>query len=391
MLLLMLIIASSCFMTMAAILASYYSAVLRNPKKTQYLRDLDEVMKRTLSADELPKVTVLMAMNNEETVIHEKLADIVAMEYPHEKLEVILVDDLSTDSTVALAEKYFTELGLRGEIIKNKKRVGINECFNIGFEHSTGDLIATTGADLIVDRRAILEALKVLKIMKDVGGVSGKPTPISRNSASTLQVEKSYRDFYDSMCVAESAIHSTFPGYTGFALIDRSAFAPIPAEYGSTDGNLSLAIIRRGLRFVCVPNVVFYEKVADTLSEQMRQKTRRASRIIQSALANRDILFRKECGAFGSVIFPLRLLMITLAPLLFLVGSICALMAVAYVSIYGSLLLMLLVVLAGYVGSKVKLGRLSLLHSLSVHECYLLIGLLLSGGRRGIWSHNQRS
>ena len=391
MFLLMLIVASSCFMTMGVIFAIYYSVVLRSPKKTKYLRDLDEVVKRTLSADELPNVTVLMAMYNEEAVIHEKLVDILAMEYPHEKLEVILVDDCSTDSTVTIAEKYFTELGLSGEIIRNKKRVGTNECFNIGVEHSTGALIATTGADVIVDHQAILEALKVLKTLKDVGGVSGKPTPISHKSKSTLQVEKPYRDFYDSMCVAESAIHSTFPGYTGFALIDRLAFTPIPAEYGSTDGNLSLAIVRQGLRFVCVPNVVFFEVVADTLSEQMRQKARRASRTIQSALANRDMLFRKEFGAFGSVIFPLRLLMITLAPLLFVVGSICALVAVAYVSIYGCLLLMLLFVFAGYVGSKVKLGRLSLLHTLSVHECYLLIGLFLSSRRRGIWSHNQRS
>ena len=147
MFLLMLIVASSCFMTMGVIFAIYYSVVLRSPKKTKYLRDLDEVVKRTLSADELPDVTVLMAMYNEEAVIHEKLVDILAMEYPHEKLEVILVDDCSTDSTVTIAEKYFTELGLSGEIIRNKKKVGTNQCFNIGVEHSTGALIATTGAD----------------------------------------------------------------------------------------------------------------------------------------------------------------------------------------------------------------------------------------------------
>jgi len=391
MFLLMSIIASSCFVAIAAIFATYYTVVLRNPMKTRYLRDLDDIRKRTLAIDRLPKVTVLMAMYNEETMIREKLAEIFAMEYPHEKLEVILVDDHSTDSTVATAEKQFAKLGLRGEIIRNNERVGINECFNIGVAHSTGDLIATTGPDIIVEHRAMLEALKVLVTMKHVAGVSGKPTPTSHQSSNTLQIEKSYRDFYDSMCVAESAIHSTFPGYTGFAVIARSAFARIPAEYGSTDGNLSLAIVRRGLRFVCAPNVAFYEEVAGSLPEQMRQKTRRASRTIQSALANTDLLFRKECGAFGSVIFPLRLLMITLAPLLFLVGVICALIAVSYVSMWGSLLLIVILACVRYVGSRVKLGSLGLVHSLAVHECYLLIGLFLSGARRGTWKHNLRS
>jgi cellulose synthase/poly-beta-1,6-N-acetylglucosamine synthase-like glycosyltransferase len=386
-------IASACFIIIAVIFATYNSVVLRNPKKTQYLRDLDEAMKRTLSTDQLPKVSLLMAMHNEEKVISQKLSDVRTMGYPPEKLEVLVVDDCSTDGTLAIAEERFRELGLHGKIIKNTRRVGINECFNIGMKHSMGDLIATTGADIVVEPGAMIEALKVLKTIKDVGGVSGKPIPVSRSSASTIQVEKSYRDFYDSMCVAESAIHSTFPAYTGFALIDRSAFTSIPADYGSTDGNLSLGIIRRGLRFICVPSIVFYEQIADSLSEQMKQKTRRASRTIQSAWANRDLLFRKECGSFGSVIFPLRLLMITLVPLLAVIGSLCALVAAVYVWVYGPLFLVLLavvVVSTWYVGYKLKFEKLGLLYSLGLHECYLLLGLLLSPKKQGIWGHTNR-
>lgn len=104
--------------------------------------------------------------------------------------------------------------------------------------------------------------------------------PVSPTQTTAVQIERPYRNFYDTMCIAESALHSTFPGYTNFALVRRSAFPPMPIEYGSSDGNISLAIIRKGLRFIYVPNIVFYEPIVDKLGEQVRQKTRRAARMI---------------------------------------------------------------------------------------------------------------
>jgi hypothetical protein len=53
------------------------------------------------------------------------------------------------------------------------------------------------------------------------------------------RIERSYRDFYNTMLVAESALYSTFPGHGEFTLLRKSAFAPMPPGYGSSDGNIS--------------------------------------------------------------------------------------------------------------------------------------------------------
>ena len=386
----MLSIAAGCFMLVASIFIAYFFAVIKNSKRSEYLHAIDEAMSRTPQSSELPKVSILIPAYNEEKVVEAKLRDVAAMQYPREKLEVVLIDDSSTDGTSMIAERMFGELDLPGKIIKNDVRIGVNGCYNSGLQESTGDFIATTDADVMVDHDALLKAISVLNALREVGGVTSRMVPVSPTQTTAARIERPYRDFYDTMCVAESAIHSTFPGYTNFALVRRSAFPTMPLEYGSSDGNISLAIIRKGLRYICVPTILFYEPIAESLREQVRQKTRRAARMIQSAWANKDLLFSRECGAFGTLIFPLRLLMMMVSPLLSLIGCVAALVAVAYVSIYWLLGILLLLLLL-YGGSRVGLSKLGLLWSLIVHQCYLLAGLFLSARKRSLWKPVQRS
>jgi poly-beta-1,6-N-acetyl-D-glucosamine synthase len=386
----MLSIATGCFVLVASIFIAYFFAVIKNSKRSEYLHAIDEAISRTLESNQLPKVTILVPAYNEEKVVEAKLRDVAAMQYPHDKREVLLIDDSSTDDTCPIAERVFRELDLRGKIIKNKMRIGVNGCYNRGLQESTGDLISTTDADVMVDHDALLKAIKVLGALKDVGGITSRMVPVSPAQTTAVRIERPYRDFYHAMCVAESAIHSTFPGYTNFALVRRSAFPPMPVKYGSSDGNISLAIIRKGLRFLYVPSIVFYEPIVDKLGEQVRQKTRRAARMIQSAWANKDLLFSRECGAFGTIIFPLRFLMMIVSPLLSIIGVVAVVVGAAYVSIYWALA-MLLILFTLYAGSKAGLSKLSMLWSLVLHQCYLLVGLFLAARKRSVWRPVQRS
>lgn len=64
--------------------------------------------------------------------------------------------------------------------------------------------------------------------------------------------------------------------------------------------------------------------------------------------------------------------------------------AVAYVSIYWSFAILLFLFML-YAGSKAGLSKLALLWSLVLHECYLLVGLLLAARKRSVWRPVQRS
>ena len=385
----MLSIAFACFLPVAGIFVAYFFLIIRSPRKPEYLRAIEEALSSALQSGELPQISILIPAYNEEKVVETKLKDVAAMQYPNDRREVLLIDDSSTDDTCMIAERVFRELDLPGRVIRNNMRIGVNGCYNRGLQESAGDLIATTDADVLVDHDALLNSVRVLQTLKHVGGVTARMVPVSSSQTTAVQVERPYRDFYDTMCIAESAIHSTFPGYTNFAMVHRSAFPIMPVECGSSDGNISLAIVRKGLRFLYVPNIVFYEPIVDKLSEQVRQKARRGARMIQSAWANKDLLFNQKCGVFGTRIFPLRLLMMIVSPLLFLTGCLAILIAMAYVPIYWSSAILLFLLML-YAGSKAGLPKVGLLWSLFLHQCYLLVGLLLSTRKRSVWRPVQR-
>lgn len=201
-----------------------------------------------------------------------------------------------------------------------ESRTGVNGCYNRGFNEAKGAFIVTTDADVTVDHDALLKSIKVIENLPNIGGVTSRMEMVSSGQTNAAMIETPYRDFYDRMSVTESAIHSTFPGYTNFAMIRRSAFPTMPLDYGSTDGNISLAIVRKGLRYICVPSIIFREPIVVKVKEQLRQKTRRAARQIQAAFSNLDLLFSQRSGMFGRLIFPLRLLMM-ISPLFFVAGS----------------------------------------------------------------------
>lgn len=366
----------------------YFLFVLRRAKVPAYLAQLERTMNLLMKTEELPVISIIIPAHNEEGVIETKLNDVAEMDYPHEKREVIVVDDASTDQTRLFAERTLRRLNLQGRVVTCESRTGVNGCYNRGFNEAKGAFIVTTDADVTVDHDALLKSIKVIENLPNVGGVTSRMEVISSGQTNAARFEKPYREFYDRMSIAESAIHSTFPGYTNFAMVRRSAFPTMPLDYGSTDGNISLAIVRKGLRYVCVPSIIFHEPIVVKVKEQMRQKTRRGARQIQAAFTNLDILFSQRSGMFGRLIFPLRLLMM-ISPLFSVLGLVALTIVIVYVSMR-LLPIVPLVVVCLYLASK-RSRKFDLLWSFLIHEYYLLIGLLYSTRRGSSWRTTQRS
>lgn len=387
----LLSIALICFSLFIVIYVLYFLLVIRTSKKKEYLKLIENAFKKDLSLQQLPNVSILVPTYNEEKVISRKLQNIAALDYPREKIEVILVDDCSTDKTLEVAQRIFNELNLPGKIIKNGKRGGVNASYNRGVAESKGNLILMTDADVTIDHDALIKGVKIFKYLKNLGGITGKMVPVSSDVTAAVLIENSYRSFFDSMLMAESAIYSTFPGYTCFTLLKKSAFSPLPLQYGSSDGNVSLATIRKGLKFLYIPGILFKEPISLKVTEQRRQKIRRAARLIQSTLANKDMLFKDNYGSFGKIIFPLRFAMMVISPILFFIGFTAMLLGTIYLSMTFALLLVFLFSFCTFLGAKINVHKLNVLSSFVVHQFYLLMGLFFSQKRVATWSPAERS
>jgi len=391
MFLILLSIAAICLSLFIGIYGLYFLLVFRNPKRRDYLALVETAFMRELPLDQLPNVSILVPAHNEEEAVSGKLRNIAAMNYPSEKIEIILIDDCSDDKTAEVAGHVLNELSLNGKTITNSERLGVNASYNKGVAESRGDLILTTDADVTIDKDTLIKAVKVLNSFAEVGGVTGKMIPVSNDVTSAALIEKSYRGLYDSTSTLESAIHSTFPGYTGFLLMKKSAFSPLPVNCGSSDGNISLSIIRKGLRFLSIPGISFYEPISLRVDEQRRQKVRRAARLTQSVFANKDMLFKSRYESFGSTIFPLRFAMMIFAPILFFIGVTATACAVLCVSVPLCLSLTFVFLLSVYSGAKMALHKLNIFSSFVIHQLYLLVGLFFSQKEVTTWRSANRS
>jgi len=364
----------------------YAIFVLRTNKVKQYLAEVDSALSDTLSVDELPSVSIVMPACNEEKVITRKIREIEELDYPKEKIEVLPVNDGSTDSTFAILKDAATASGRNWKVLSNPRRMGTNACYNLGVSEAKGELIFTTDIDVTVDRNAVMHAAKVLVKLPKIGGVTSRPVPKSSVEDTVILVERSYRALFEKMSLAESAIHSTFPGNTACILLRKSCFVPMPVKYGSSDGNISIGIIRRGFRLVYVPQVFFYEHIAGGLARQRGQKTRRAARQDQTMLQNRDMLFKRQYGSFGRLIFPLRFAINILCPPLLLIGGVLIIVGLAAVSPFLELIVASLVVAFTLAGMKTRLGAMNRFSSFLLHEIYLFLGLVRSLNTLATWS-----
>ena len=96
------------------------------------------------------KVSVIIPARNEETTISKCLSAVVAQVYPADLVEVIVVDDHSTDKTKEVAKKTLSQLKTSSKIISNKENdAGKKSAITEGIRNSSGELLVITDADSV--------------------------------------------------------------------------------------------------------------------------------------------------------------------------------------------------------------------------------------------------
>lgn len=142
-----------------------------------------------MTEDQLPAVSVIVAVRNEEENILACLKSLDALVYPENKIEIIVVNDASTDNTAVIIDKF---------IIEKKKFVFINlpdendssmkgkvRAVAAGIKSSNGEIILTTDADCVVNP---MWAKTIASYhIDDVGVVNGFTTQKSGNIFSGIQ------------------------------------------------------------------------------------------------------------------------------------------------------------------------------------------------------------
>ena len=119
-----------------------------------------------------PTVTVVVPMYNEGASIRGTVASLLALEYPAGKLEVVVVDDCSTDDSFAHASAMVAGSGGRLRVLRNKHNLGKRKSINRVVLASQAEIIVSVDSDVVVDRRAVRE-LVARFVRPEIAAVGG--------------------------------------------------------------------------------------------------------------------------------------------------------------------------------------------------------------------------
>jgi cellulose synthase/poly-beta-1,6-N-acetylglucosamine synthase-like glycosyltransferase len=323
-----------------------------------------------------PAISIVMSAYNEEQAIEKRIANIQECHYPKESLEIIFVDDLSSDNTKNLAKLYLERSGITYHLIANTERLGTNRSYNCALTKAQYPIIVTTDADVFFEPDALTCLIGRLLSDEKIAAVTGELRPLM-NSQSTTMLEGVYRSFYGRMCEWESAHDSTY-NFNGALVAFRSDIIKrINDKRGADDANTAFEAIRKGYRAVYESKAIVYEDIPKSFKIQYRQKTRRATGLIEATLSNLDLLGGKT--PFSRFFYPMRIFIYLGTPVLFFVGLVLFTIGIFLLN---PLFLMLCVGFFAGIGAA---WRQNLVYAFIINQFYLLSGLLNLGKDMRVW------
>ena len=127
-------------------------------------------------------VSIIMPCYNESAHIGEAIESLLNLEYPKDMLEIIIVDDCSTDNSVQVINQYQKKYKNLKLIINKKNSGGAAEPTNIGIKAAKYDYVAVVDSDSSPEKDALIKMLGFLQKDKKVGGVTCAIMALHRNT-----------------------------------------------------------------------------------------------------------------------------------------------------------------------------------------------------------------
>ncbi len=276
-----------------------------------------------------PTVSVVLPTYNEERIVESKLEDVVSLDYPMEKVEVVIVDS-SDDRTRDIVRDFFADRDAPSlTLLAEDERRGLAPALNDAYAAASNEMVVKTDCDSRVAADALREAAANLAD-PDVGAVTGRNVEVLGGS----DVEQGYRDVQARIQVLESHLDSTLIFHGPFSAFENDAVVPIDPDSIADDTELALKIRRGGKRVVFDPDVRYKEAAHSEFGKRRTQKDRRAMGLVRLLLRHRDALGRY--GNYGRVVLPFNWWFMLVSPWLLAAGiGLASLSALAVAGPFG--------------------------------------------------------
>lgn len=269
-----------------------------------YLQKKREIVIRTepIALEDHPAVTILVPCYNEERTLALTVDSLLELDYPKDKLHIIIIDDGSKDNTWQVAKLYADNSQIK---LIQKENGGKHTALNKGLEEVCTAFVGCLDADSSVHPEALK---RIMTFFSDSTVMAVAPSIIVRDPKTLIQyaqrAEYDMSHYNKKMLAFMGAIHVT-PG--PFSIFRKKVFddlGPYRKAHNTEDQEIALRMHTHGYKIDHCPDAYVYTNSPNTIGKLYRQRVRWTYGFLRNAKDYRHLLFRPQYGNVGIFTIP---------------------------------------------------------------------------------------
>lgn len=338
-------------------------------------------------AEFMPHVSVIITAYNEERDITAKLENTLMLDYPSEKLEIIVASDCSSDRTDEIVRE-FSARGVR--LYRQTERLGKTCAQNAAVEEAHGEVILFSDATTLY-QPDVLKALLPNFADETVGCVAGRLIYVDPSASTVGQGARSYWSYETFLKRHESRVSSLIGASGCLYAVRRAAYVPMYPE-ACSDFLIATKMVEQNLRAVYEPAAICTEETNKRTDKELRMRVRVITQTFTDLWRHRRMMNPLRSGFYAvelishkvlRYLVPLFLLIIFISSMALAPHSLLfALASLAQLAFYGAAALSWLLESVGRRNRLLALPQYFVLANLaSLIACYKF----LSGERYARW------
>ena len=232
-----------------------------------------------------PSVTLIIPAYNEDAVIAEKLDNCLKLDYPPDKLEIMVVADGSNDRTCEVVSGY-TPHGVK--LLHQLERRGKIAAMNRAAPFALGEVLVFSDANAILEPQAI--RMLVANLADRKVACAGGEKRIKRAASVQAQGEGAYWRYEAYLKRLDSKINTAIGAIGELFAIRRELYQPLDDDLLIEDFVMTMKLVAQGWRVVYEPGAIAWEEASPSLAMEWRRRVRMAAGGFQAIGRLKDML-----------------------------------------------------------------------------------------------------
>lgn len=242
-----------------------------------------------------PKISIIMAVFNEESVIEEKLNTIISSDCPLDKIQIIIGSDNSTDGTNDILKRFSEKYSFIDYTIFNE-RMGKSNIVNAMIDRSEGEILILTDANVFFDKNTINEIIKPFSDPK-IGLVDTNMINTGLKKEGISIQEKAYISREVWIKHYEGLLWGTMMGpFGGCFAIRKNLYSPVPRNFLVDDFYICMKVLKSGYKAINNLDSMVFEDVSNNISDEFKRKVRISTGDFQNLWKFKSILWPPFTG-----------------------------------------------------------------------------------------------